>query len=320
MFEKFPEKGIIQKICATHQNRSVTINQAIMRDPCRNNLRLLLLPALLLLLVLPAQLRAENADPAHHHGAGPQEASPPIHEHPAAPAIVANGQVGLDERLGQHIPLDIPFRDEQGQVVTLSDYVAGPTIIAPVYYGCPNVCNFLQGGLARALPKVALRPGEQYQVLSISFDETETPEMARRAQNNYLAAIGGDFPAGGWHFLTGDAQEIRRLTDALGFYFQRQGQDFLHPVAVVVVAADGKIIRYLHGTHFLPMDVTLALVEAGEGRVGSTIRKMATFCFTYDPENRRYVFNLLRVSGTAILLTVGGFLVFLIVTGRKGRR
>jgi protein SCO1 len=286
--------------------------------PLSRNLRLLLLPWLLLLLTAPTRLSAADAEPAHQqHRQHFQEAPAPAHEHPAAPTIVPATQIGLDERLGEHIPLDVTFHDETGQAVSLQELIAGPTIIAPVYYACPNVCNFLQGGLAMVLHEVALKPGEQYRILSVSFDETETPVQAAQSKRNYLGAIRGDFPPDAWHFLTGDEGEIRRLTDAIGFRFQRQGVDFLHPVAVVVVAGDGKIIRYLHGTRFLAMDVTLALVEASEGRVGATIRRVASFCFSYDPENRRYVFNLLRVSGSVIFLAAGSFLAFLLLTGRK---
>lgn len=248
--------------------------------------------------------------------ASAQEEHAHVHQHPAA-SEQPQSQVGLDERLGAHIPLDAAFRDETGRHVTLRELVTMPTVIAPVYYSCPNVCSFLQGGLARALTEVKLVPGKDYQVLSVSFDETETPEVARRSKAIYMDAMRQRFPREDWHFLTGDSENIRQLLDAAGYRFQRQGQDFLHPVAMFVVAADGKIVRYLHGTSVLPMDLTLALVEASEGRIGPTIRRVAQFCFSYDAESRRYVFNLFRVSATVILLTAGAFMAFLILRGRK---
>ncbi|MHB8976396.1 MAG: SCO family protein [Trichloromonadaceae bacterium] len=228
-------------------------------------------------------------------------------------------EVGLEERLGEKIPLELSFRDETGQVVRLGDLISGPTIIAPVYYQCTNVCNFLQGGLAKVLPQIKLKPGVQYQVLSISFDETETPEQARKSKKIYLDAMGGQFPESAWHFLTGDLATIHQLTGAAGYSFKRQGIDFLHPIVVFVVAKDGTIVRYLHGTSFLAMDLSLALMEAEEGRVGTTIRKLVTYCFSYDPEGKRYVFNLLRVSGTVIFLFASGFLALLIFGGKKKR-
>ena len=228
--------------------------------------------------------------------------------------------VGLDERLGAKIPLDITFRDETGRPVRLAYLVAGPTIILPVYYGCTNVCNFLQGGLATVLPAVKGTPGEAYRVLSVSIDETETPALAAKYKKMYLTSMHAPFPDKGWRFLTGDAQSIRRLTDAAGYRFQRRGHDFIHPVASFVIAGDGTIVRYLYGTTFLPKDLTLALLEAREGKVGVTIRKVVGFCFSFDPAGKTYVFNLLRVSASVVILSVGSFLAFLILSGRKRRQ
>ncbi len=244
---------------------------------------------------------------------------PHIHHHPQA-AETTTYEVGLEEQLGQKIPLDLSFVDEQGKSVTLQELVTGPTIIAPVYYQCPNVCNFLQAGLARVLPQLKLTPLEQYRVLSISFDETETPQLAESSKRNYFAAIGREYPPDAWRFLTGDLHNILRLTDSVGYHFQRQGEDFIHPVAIFVVSGDGTIVRYLHGTSFLPMDLSLALIEASKGRIGATIRKMATFCFSYDPQKKTYVFNLLRVAATVTIVTAAAFLTFLIVTGKKRRQ
>jgi len=267
-----------------------------------------------LLLALIAGARAQTATPeADHagHGASAERA----HVHPAQPASAA--AVGLEEKLGDRIPLDLTFHDEAGKAVTLRELITVPTVIAPVYYHCPNVCSFLQGGLARALPQVKLEAEKDFRVLSVSFDETETPELAHRSKAIYMDAMRGAFPADAWHFLTGDSQNIHKLLDAAGYRFQRQGEDFLHPVALIVVSGEGEIVRYLHGTSILPMDLTLALVEASQGRVGPSIRKVAQFCFSYDPAAKRYVFNLFRVSATVILLTTGAFLAFLILKGRK---
>lgn len=250
----------------------------------------------------------------HRHPEPAREGAEHVHPAPPPPSV----EVGLEERLGEYVPLDLPFRDEEGRPVTLGELIDGPTIIAPVYYRCPNVCNFLQGGLAQVLPEVSLEPGRQYRVLSVSFDETEGPDLARRSKATYFAAMRSEtFPAGAWRFLTGEPGNIRRLTESLGYRFRRQGVDFLHPVAVAVVAPDGKIVRYLYGTRFLPMDLTLSLVEASQGKVGVTVKRVLGFCFSYDAENRRYVFNILRVSAVVILATAGTFLAFLLLGGRK---
>ena len=241
------------------------------------------------------------------------------HIHPVA-TDVAESKVGLDEKLGAHIPLDLTFIDENGKPVKLADLVTMPTVIAPVYYRCPNVCHFLQGDLARVLPQLKLKAGEDYQVISVSFDEKEQPELAKRSRNTYYAAMKNKYPDQAWRFLTGDLDTILKLTDSAGYRFQRVGTDFLHPVTFFVVSPDGMIVRYLHGTHVLPKDLTLALYEAKSGKVGTTIRKMVQYCFSFDPEQKTYVFNLLRVSATTILATLAIFAAFLIFGGKKSKK
>ncbi|NJC89380.1 MAG: SCO family protein [Desulfuromonas sp.] len=226
-------------------------------------------------------------------------------------------RVGIDEQLGARLPLDLNFRDEAGNLVRLRDLVTRPTVIAPVYYRCPNVCHFLQGEIAQVLPQLKLTASTDYQMLSVSFDETETPEIARRSRDTYLTAANGKVPAAGWRFLTGDLPAITALTDAAGYHFRRVGSEFQHPVAIFVVTPDGMIVRYLHGTSILPKDLALALAEAKAGVVGTTIRKMVQYCFSYDPQQKTYVFNLLRVSATVILTTLGLFLAWLLLTGKK---
>lgn len=228
-------------------------------------------------------------------------------------------KISLEERLGAKIPLDLTFRDETGHLVRLRDLITVPTIILPVYYSCTNECNFLQGGLASALPAIKRQPGTEYRVISVSFDETEAPASAARSKRMYLASMNTPFPEDGWRFLTGDAQSIRRLTDAAGYRFQRKGRDFVHPLASFVVARDGTIVRYLYGTTFLPKDLTLALMEAQEGKTGATIRKVVGYCFSFDPVGKTYVFKLLRVTATVVFLTAGSFLAFLLLTGDKRR-
>jgi protein SCO1/2 len=238
------------------------------------------------------------------------------------PAFAASPSefVGVDEHPGARIPLDITFRDEAGAPVRLAELITGPTIILPVYFRCSNVCFTLQGHLANALQKLERRPLEDFRVISVSFDEEETPAMAARSKHAYLSAMKKPFPENGWRFLTGDLASIRRLTDALGYGFQRQRHEFAHPVVSIVVAGDGTIVRYLYGVSILPKDLALALVEAKSGLAGSSIHTLMDYCFTFDPVGRTYVFNLLRVSATVVILCTGGFLVFLMLTGRKKQR
>ena len=243
-----------------------------------------------------------------------------VEQHPLAGEGESGVQVGVDERLGGKIPLNLVFRDESGKERRLADLITGPTIIVPVYYSCTNVCNYLQEGLARVLPEIKLEPGKDYRVLSVSFDEKETPGQAARSRSMYYSAMKDNFPPQGWRFLTGDAAGIKQLTEAAGYRFKRQGRDFMHPVVSLVVTKDGMIARYLYGTQFLAKDVTLALIEARQGKVGTTISKVVGYCFSFDPKSKSYVFNLLRVSATVIILCTGSFLAYLLATGRKGKK
>lgn len=232
----------------------------------------------------------------------------------------ADSVVTVDERLGAKIPQNLVFRDENGQRVRLADLVTTPTIILPVYYSCSNVCYNLQWGLAQILPQIKGVAGSDYRVISISFDEKETPELAAKFKRVYLTSMHTPFPEGGWRFLTGDAANIRQFTEAVGYRFQRRGVDFIHPVASMILSPDGTIVRYLYGTTFLPKDLALALIEARSGTSGTTIRKMMEYCFTFDSGRNTYVFNLLRVSATVVIICTAGFLAFLIVTGRKRKQ
>ena len=241
--------------------------------------------------------------------------------HSAANAHVEQSKelsgIGIDEKLGQIIPLDLAFHDENGNPVTLRQLIHTPTVLALVYFHCPNVCSLLLQNLADVLNRVPAEPGKEYQVLSISFDEREKPILALQRKKIYLKMIQKPFPEDTWRFLTGDKDNIQKLTDAIGFHFKRVGEDFEHPVALIILAPDGKIIRYMYGTDFLPFDLRLAFFEASQGRIGPTIAKVVRFCFSYDPKANKFVFNILKVTGTVTLVFALSFVVFLLLKGRK---
>jgi len=225
--------------------------------------------------------------------------------------------IGIDERLGKVIPLDLTFYDEDANPVNLKQLIHRPTILAPVYYSCPNVCSFLLFNLAGVVNKMPSEAGKEYQVLTFSFDETEKPSLALEKKKMYLKMIEKPFPEEAWRFLTGDEVTIHKLTDAIGFHFKRQGQDFLHPVSLVILSPNGKITRYLYGTEFLPFDLKMALLEASEERVGPTLSKVLRFCFSYDPQGRKYVFNTLKVTGIVTLLFALSLILFLVLKGKR---
>ena len=225
--------------------------------------------------------------------------------------------VGIEEKLGQVIPLDILFNDDNGQGVSLRHRINKPTILAPVYFCCPDVCSFLLYNLARALNQLPSEPGKEYLVLAISFDETEKPPLALEKKRLYLKMIEKPFPEEAWRFLTGEEENIRKLTEAIGFRFKREGKTFQHPVLMVILSPGGKITRYMYGTDVLPFDLKMALLEASEGRIGPTVSRVLRFCFSYDPKGRRYVFNTLKVTGIVTLAFALSFILFLVVKGKR---
>jgi protein SCO1/2 len=225
--------------------------------------------------------------------------------------------IAIDEKLGQFVPFDLTFSDEGGKPIALRELIQTPVILTPVYLHCPNVCSLLLQNLADALNRFPGEPGKEYRVISVSFDETEKPSLALQKKNTYLKMIQRPFPEDAWRFLTGDKDNIRKLTDAIGFHFKRVGQDFQHPVALIILAPDGKIIRYMYGAEPLPFDLKMAIVEASQGKIGPAISKVVRFCFSYDPKANKLVFNTLKVTGTVTLIFALSFIVFLFLKGKK---
>lgn len=224
--------------------------------------------------------------------------------------------LGIEEQLGRSIPLDATFHDEHGNPVTLGQLIHKPTILALVYLHCQNVCGILLGNLADVLNRLPAEPDKDYTVLAVSFDENETPALALKNKDLFLKMIARPFPRTAWRFLTGDRENIQKLTRAVGFHFKRVGMDFEHPVSLVILSPDGKITRYMYGIDMLPFDLKMALVEAREGRIGPAISKVLRFCFSYDPKAKKLVFNVLRVTGVVTLLFAGSVL-FLALRRRK---
>lgn len=225
----------------------------------------------------------------------------------------------VDEKSGTVIPEGIMFRDETGKEVDIRSFMDVPTVIAPVYYSCPGTCHLLLSALARILPQVGLEPIKDYRVISVSFDETDTPELAMQRKRNFMAAMEFTYPAAGWVFLSGSKESVSRLMDAIGFRYKRLGRDFIHPTMLVVAAPGGKITRYLYGQSFMPFDITMSLNEAAQGKVGLSLKRVLAYCFTYDSDSKRYVFDFMRIAGAVILFGAAVFL-FVLLKGKKKKR
>jgi len=225
--------------------------------------------------------------------------------------------VGLIEMIGKQLPRHLMFRDEQGVQESLERLLVRPTILLPAYYVCSSDCSIQMASLATVLGRLTGFDRDEYRILTVSFDPEEGPDAALKAKTNFLPLAGNDFPKENWMFLTGDAKNINNLLTAIGYSIQKQGTIFRHPNVLVVIAADGTIIRYLHGPRFLPFDLGMALSEAQAGTPGPSIRSVLNICFEYSNEEQKYTFQYIRIFG---LLIPGLLLLFYLVFLRRGNR
>lgn len=226
-------------------------------------------------------------------------------------------EVGIVEKLGTTIPLDVELYDEQGYKVPLRQLVNKTTVLTLVYYRCASICNPLLTELSRIVEKMDLELGKDYQILTISFDHHEKPELAASKRESYLSSIRVPVNPAGWRFLTGDSASIRRVTDAAGFYFKQDSSAWIHAAALIVLSPTGKVTRYVNGIQYLPFDVKMAIIEGMEGKEGPTIARLLRFCYSYDRESRSYAFNITRVGGVVIVALAVLFAVVFLVRPRK---
>jgi protein SCO1/2 len=249
----------------------------------------------------------------------PEPGGPPS---TAVPAAVAD--LAFDQKLGSQVPLDATFRDEQGREVRLDQFVAKrPVVLVLAYLRCPQLCTLVLNGLLDGLKGVPLRPGEDFEVVTISFDPRETPELAAAKKAHYLAGYGRPGAENAWHFLTGDKGQIDRVAGAIGFRyaFDAEHDRYSHPSGVVVLTPQGRVSRYLFGIRFLSRDLKLGLVEASEGRIGSVVDQLLLFCFHYDRETGKYSFAIINAVRAAAALTVLALGVMLVrLWWRESRR
>ena len=234
-------------------------------------------------------------------------------------------EVGIDEQLGKSIPLQEFFVDENGNKVQLKDLFTKPTVLSFVYYNCPGICSPLLMEMSDIINKSEMVAGVDYNVVSISMDELETPKDAMERKQTFFKALDKNIPPESWKFLTGDSATIKKVADAAGFYFKRNGKDFLHAGAFIFVDNNGKICRYLfpsysekRGFGILPFDFKMSVIETSEGKISPTMAKVLQFCFSYDPEGQTYVLNFTRIFGAGILIIIGIFvIVYLRVKPKK---
>jgi protein SCO1/2 len=231
--------------------------------------------------------------------------------------------VGIAQRLGAQIPLDLEFRDSTGRAVRLDDLVGErPVILSLVYYECPMLCNLVLNGLLRALKALSFDAGKEFDVLTVSFDPLETPALAAAKKASYLEQYGREGAAGAWSFLTGDQPAIAKLTDAVGFryHYNAVTDEYAHSSALVVLTPDGKISRYFFGVEYVGRDLRLALVEASAEKIGSVVDEVLLLCLRYDPVKGRYglfIMGVMRLLGGATVFVLGGFIAYTLWKDRR---
>ncbi len=239
----------------------------------------------------------------------------------AQPGLLS--QVRIDQKLDEQVPLDIPFLDSQAKPVTLRQYFGKrPVILALVYYECPMLCTQVLNGLVSSLEVLKFNPGQDFEVLVVSFDPGETPGLARDKKASYLERYNRPGTEGGWHFLTGQQAAITKLTDAVGFRYAYDPKidQFAHPAVIMLLTPGGKVSRYFYGIEYAPRDLRLGLVEASQDKIGTAVDQALLLCYHYDPEQGKYglaIMNLIRLGGVLTLAALGGF-IFLAL--RKDRR
>ena len=232
-------------------------------------------------------------------------------------------EIGFDQKIGQHVPLDIPFLDESGRTVELGDYFGTrPVVMVFAYYDCPMLCTMVVNALATALDVLSLEPGKDFEIVTVSFDPHDTPTTAAAKKTAYIARYKKPGAAAAWHFLTGDQPSIDRLTKAAGFRYVWDAvtKQFAHPTGVIVLTPDGRLARYLFGIEYGPRGLRYAIVEASNGKVGSAADSLLLYCYHYDPMTGRYgvaIMRVIRIVAAATVLALGAFVVVMLRSEKR---
>ncbi len=228
--------------------------------------------------------------------------------------------IGIDQRLNQPVPLDLEFKDETGKSVKLGDYFTSgrPVILNLVYYTCPMLCGEELAGEASALGMLRFTPGNEYEVVSVSFNPNEGAKDAAAAKQTYVARMNEHLDhktdGSGWHFLTGQQAQIKQLADAVGFHYRYDpaSKQYIHATGLMIVTPTGKLAQYYYGVEFSPRDLRLGVIEASRNKIGNVVDEVLLYCCHYDPQTGRYgavVSNIMRLAGAATMLILGGFLI-----------
>ena len=248
--------------------------------------------------------------PAMGQGVLEAPAAPPANMRP--PGLK---HVGIEQHLDEQVPLNLAFKDETGKSVQLGDYFGKrPVILSLVYYRCPMLCGQLLEGLESALRVVDFDPGKQFDVITVSFDPSDTPAVASAKKAEIMARYKRPGAAGGWHFLTGPQASIDALTKAVGFEYEydKRTDQFAHATAIMVLTPGGKLTQYYYGIDFPPKDLRLGLIQASKNKIGTVVDQVLLYCYHYDPDAGRYsalIGRVLQIAGGFTVLVLGGFIL-----------
>lgn len=229
-------------------------------------------------------------------------------------------EIGVDQKLNAPVPLDLHFKNEQGRDVRLRDYFRGkPVVLSLVYYECPMLCSMTLNGLVKSVRPLAFSVGDEFDILTISFDPRETPELATAKKAAYVKDYDRHNAASGWHFLTGPADSIRDLTDAVGYRYKWDDytKQWAHVSAIMILTPDGRLSQYLYGIEFSARDLRLSLVQASQNKIGTLVDRILLYCYHYNPDTGKYglvIMNTVRITSLAAVLALA---VFIIVNSKR---
>jgi Uncharacterized protein SCO1/SenC/PrrC, involved in biogenesis of respiratory and photosynthetic systems len=234
-------------------------------------------------------------------------------------------KVGIDQKLGDQMPLDAEVKNEDGKVVKLADYfnTGRPVILAFVYYECPMLCNEVLNGLTGSLKGINLTAGKDYDVLAISFDarENDKPDLAKNKKANYVERYGRPGTENGWHFLTATQDSIDKMTQAAGYkyYWDEKSQQFAHVGGIMIATPEGKLSRYFYGIDYAPLDLKFGLMDSAVQKIGNPAERLLLYCYHYDPASGKYGFVILRVMRLASVLTVAALGAMIFIFWRRNK-
>ena len=235
----------------------------------------------------------------------------------ATPPPALLNDVSIEQNLNAQVPLDLAFKDENGRDVRLRDYFGQkPVVLALVYYDCPMLCTEVLNGMTSAFRVLKFDVGKEFNVVTVSFDPKEGPQLAAAKKKTYLGRYDRPGAENGWHFLTGQPNSIQALTKAVGFHYQwdPQTQQYAHATAIMVLTPQGKVAQYFYGVEYSPRDLRLGLIQASHNKIGTLVDQVLLYCYHYDPRSGKYgaiVSRIMSIAGAITVFVLGGFLILM---------